>query len=166
MEEPELEFRAPRQDNDGRARTIEVHLTEDDKQNLADTVERIFHEEMLKSRYFKPARESEPDVLRIRIRFIDIVALAPREPDAIKDGMDASSIDSFFVSSVGEATLVGKFHDSVTGEILARVVERRAAGQSVGGVRGSRSSGWAEIVPGVQRWAKILREDLDDIHDL
>jgi len=79
--------------------------------------------------------------------------LQPENPDkGSGTNMDFESSSSLYVSSVGEATLVGEIFDSTTGEIIARFVERHAARQAVGGVQGSRSSGWREIMPGIERW--------------
>ena len=162
----DLEFRVPRGD-DANARTTEVILAEADRQSLTEVVENTFRKELLKSRYFKDSSVPGPDVARFHIRLIDIVALMPKNPDEKPGAItDQSSIADLYVSSVGEATLIGEVFDSTTGEIIARFVERRAAQQSVGGVQGSRASGWREIMPGIERWGRIVREDMDAIHDL
>lgn len=164
--EVDLEFRVPRGD-DGQARTREFPLTEADKQSLTEVVENTFRKELQNSRYFTESQATGPDVGLIHIRLMDIVALKPNEPgNRVGDNEEIAGSAFGVVSSVGEATLVGEIFDSQTGEIIARFVERRAGRQAVGGVSSSRASGWREIVPGIERWGRIVREDMDAIHDL
>ena len=162
----DLEFQIPR-GGDANARTREFMLVEVDRQSLTEVVENTFRQELLKSVYFRESPATGPDVIRMHIRLIDIVALMPENPDqGAGTNMDFESTSALYISSVGEATLVGEVFDSITGEIIARFVERRAARQSVGGAQGSRASGWREIIPGIERWGRIVREHLDEIYDL
>lgn len=162
----DLEFRVPRGDKP-RSRAREFPLTEDDKQSMAAFVEDTFREELLTSRYFRESDSPGPAVVRIHVRLMDIVALAPTDPDiGVGTNEDAESSAHLYVSSVGEATLVGEVFDTTTGEIIARFVERRAGRQAVGGVQSSRASDWAEIAPGVKRWGGLVRDRMDQIHDL
>lgn len=162
----DLEFRVPRGD-DGQSRVYEFPLSEEDKQSLTAIVEITLRDELLKSRYFSEARAAGPDVAHIHIRLMDIVALAPSEPgNRVGDNEELAGSAFGVVSSIGEATLVGEVFDTTTGEIIARFVERRAGRQAVGGIQASRASGWAEIIPGIQRWGEIVRTDMDAIHDL
>jgi hypothetical protein len=166
MLDVDLEFRVPR-DDETRSSTQEFPLTERDKQSMTAFVENTFREELLKSRYFRESESPGPAVVRIHVRLLDIVALAPKQPDTgAGTNLDAASMAYLYVSSVGEATLVGEVFDTTTGEIIARFVERRAGGQAVGGIQSSRASGWEEIKPGVKRWGGLVRDRMDQIHDL
>ena len=166
MLDVDLEFRIPRGDA-RRSSAREFPLTERDKQSLTEFVENSFREQLLKSRYFSESELPGPAVVRMHVRLMDIVALAPDQSDAgAGANIDAESIPHRYVSSVGEATLVGEVFDTTTGEILARFVERRAARQAVGGATSSRASGWAEIEPGVRRWGGLVSKRMDQIHDL
>ena len=162
----DLEFRIPRGD-ETRSSAREISLTDNDKQGLTTFVENTFREELLKSRYFRESESPGAAVVRIHVRLMDIVALAPQDTDTgVGANLDAQSMPHLYVSSVGEATLVGEVFDTTTGEIIARFVERRAGGQAVGGIQSSRASGWAEIKPGVKRWGGLVRDRMDQIHDL
>lgn len=166
MLDVDLEFRVPR-DDDGLSRVREFPLSEADQESLTSIAETTFRDELLKSRYYSEAQEPAPDVVHIHIRLMDIVALAPNEPgNRVGDSDEIAGAAFGVVSSVGEATLVGEVFDSISGEIIARFVERRAGRQAVGGVQSSRASGWAEIVPGIRNWGAIVRDDMDAIHDL
>ena len=161
----DLEFRVPRRDENSFSKTLEFTLSADDRQSLTDVAVRAFSDELGQSVHFTSTEMAGTDVLKIHIRLIDIVALTPNEPDPMLN-RDAATLASGVVSSVGEATLVGEFFDSTTGGIVARVVERRAAKEAVGGIQSSRANNWLEVVPGFQRWAGIIRDDMDAIHDL
>ena len=162
----DLEFRIPRGD-ETRSSAREISLTDNDKQGLTTFVENTFREELLKSRYFRESESPGAAVVRIHVRLMDIVALAPQDTDTgVGANLDAQSMPHLYVSSVGEATLVGEVFDTTTGEIIARFVERRAGGQAVGGAQSSRASGWVEIEPGVKRWGGLVRDRMDQIHDL
>jgi hypothetical protein len=165
LDDIDLEFRVPRRDESSASRLREFPLSDDDKRSLTEVAGRAFGDELSQSEYLVRTDDPGPDVLRIHVRLTDIVALAPSEPDPNRN-IDAASMSEGFVSSVGEATLVGEFFDSTTGGIVARVVERRAAKQAVGGIHASRTNNWAEVVPGFERWAGIIRDDMDAIHDL
>jgi hypothetical protein len=166
MLDVDLEFRMPR-GGEPRSSASEFPLTEHDQQSLTAFVEDTFREELLKSRYFSEGESPGSAVVRIHVRLMDIVALTPKNPDTgVGTNQDAESMARLYVSSVGEATLVGEVFDTTTGEIIARFVERRAGRQAVGGVQSSRASGWAEIAPGVKRWGGLVRDRMDQIHDL
>jgi len=156
---PVFEFRMQSSDAKGRAGTEEFPLSEADKQSLADTVRGVFCEELTGNQYFTLVETPGPDVLSVEGRFLDIVALVP------KRGPRDDSGEVYF-SSVGEMTLVVEAHDSITGEILVRAVERRGAGGAYEGIHSSRKNGWAEFKPVARHWARIIRQRLDQIHEV
>ena len=71
-----------------------------------------------------------------------------------------------WLSSLGEATLIIQIADSLSGEVIYRAIDRRAA-ESVGGqmVRGNSAQTWGEVRRWARRWATRLREGLDSIHE-
>lgn len=159
LADPEIEFRDPgRADDSPGGSTEEFPLSQADKKDLELTVKKIFLEELADNRYFTFVEEPGPDVLTLDVRLLDFVALVPKrlEPD------DPSFV---YFSSAGEMSLVVEAHDSITGEILIRAVERRAAGLAADGIHSSRRNGWAEIKPLASQWAGIIRERLDYIHE-
>jgi hypothetical protein len=158
VEDPEFEFRTVQNLENRGSRTAELPLTQADKQSLIDTIHESFVAELVRSQYFTLATEPGPDVIIVRIRLLDVVALVPQEPVDVPEEP--------WSSSVGEGTLVLEVHDSVSGEILYRAVQRRAARTTVGGAAGSRMNSWAEIEPAARGWAKVIREQLDRMHNL
>jgi len=156
--DPEFEFRTPQARENHGSRTAELPLTQADKDGLIDTVHQTFVAELARSQHFTIATEPGPDAIIVRIRLLDVVALVPRESVDVPEEP--------WSSSVGEGTLVLEVHDSVSGEILYRAVQRRAARATVGGAAGSRMNSWAEIEPTVRGWAKVIREQLDRMHNI
>jgi hypothetical protein len=158
LADPEIEFRAPSRSDTVGGSTEEFPLSEADQQSLVLTVKGIFLEELADNRYFTFVEDRGPDVLTLDVRLLDFVALVPKR-------IDPDDPSFVYFSSAGEMTLVVEAHDSITGEILARAVERRAAGIAAEGIHSSRRNGWAEINPLARHWAEIIRERLDQIHE-
>ena len=117
-------------------------------------VDEIFNEELQKSQYFTMTDRPGPDVLIIEGALLDIVSNVP--PDIVGSG-------EIYLDRVGEATLVLQLVDSMSGEVLARAAERRAA-QPAGrmGIQSSPVTTWNEVRRLARRWAVKLRDGLDD----
>lgn len=156
---PEFEFRASSHTRSSIGGTVSVPLSLDDQVSFAKMVESIFREELEGNQHFTVVDEPGTDVMTLECTILDIVALVPerRQPDEPEE---------VYFSSAGKMTLVVEAHDSTTGEILARAVERRAADIAPDGIRTSRRNGWAEFKPIARQWAVILRARLDQIHEL
>jgi len=128
-------------------------ITDREKERLQELLTETFHKELGKSEHFTIVEEAGPDVLLIRGALLDVVSYVPPEPIGRGD---------IFLSSVGEATLVLEIRDSVSGAILARAVDRRAAEDIAGGFRRSnRVSTAMEVRQLASTWARKLRESLD-----
>lgn len=156
---PVFEFRMQGTDAKGRVGTEKFPLSDADKQSLAATVMEVFREELAGNQYFTLVDEPGPEVMSVEGRILDIVALVPTRGPRDDSG-------EVYFSSVGEMTLVVEAHDSLTGEILVRAVERRAAGGAYDGIHSSRRSGWSEFKPVARHWAGIIRQRLDQIHEV
>ena len=70
------------------------------------------------------------------------------------------SKDLAFLSAVAEATLVPEIRDSVVEAIIARAVDRRAAGDTMNFTRSNRVSNTVGFRRLVRFWARPLRERL------
>ena len=155
----EFEFRAVR--DTGRSRSssqTEFPISDTGKQRLIDAVTDVFQEELANSQYFTRVDEPGPDVLLIEGALLDIVSRVPPE---IRGRGDT------FISRVGEATLVIQLVDSMSGETLARAVDRRAAEPAGGrGVRASPVTSINEVRRVARRWASLLRERREKLHEL
>lgn len=136
------------------------YISDANRQRLQDEVSAVFRDELSNSKHFQRVEEAGPDVLLVEGAMLDIVSNVPPQQGGRND---------IFLSRVGEATIVLQLADSETGEILARAAERRAA-QSPGGSTSMQRSNsvttWADVRSLARRWARILREQLDAMHEL
>ena len=88
------------------------------------------------------------DVLRLSPRIVDFRITAP-------ENLTTSPRTRVYAADAGEATLVLRFHDSMTGALLGRVVDRRTAGDR--GDFGNR----ARLRPGYPISTVSNRSDFD-----
>lgn len=139
--------RAPNRDD-------EFYIDDDQKKRFQDLVIEVFDEEMAKSTRFTETDAPGANVLLVRGGLHDIVSRAPKE--LITRG-------EIYVQSLGEATLVLEVVDSMSGEVLARAVERRALGRRGEMIQANRPTTIAETRNLARRWATTLRDGLDNL---
>jgi hypothetical protein len=122
---------------------------------LEEEVSAVFQEELAKSERFTETDTPGSDVIIIRGALHDIVSRVPPEYVGRSD---------IYLSSVGEATLILEVVDSMSGEVIGRAVERRAA-QRAGGqmMLANTVTTWAEVRRMARRWATKLRDGMDSI---
>ena len=138
-----------------RGRGGPYYIDEERRAAFEAEVREVFLEEMAKIQHFEFVTEPGPDVLLLRGALLDIITSVPDEDDI-------PGRSEFFVSSVGEATLVLELRDSESGTILARSIDRRAAERISGQMMNSnRVSNAQEVRRLIRFWATRLREFLD-----
>jgi len=129
-------------------------------ERLKRIFQRCFDRELVQSDDFRAASEPGPGVLRVSGQIVDLVVDAPTDRAGERS----------FVLDTGEMTLAIDVRDSVTGEPLVRVVDRRAirpAGVGLGTLyQSSAVRNWGAIEDVVCDWALILREGLDELREL
>jgi len=151
------EFRAVKKGNNtysARSSQTEFWIDDADRAKLEEETSNIFREELAKSERFTMTDTPEANVLIIRGALHDIVSNVP--PDMVGRG-------EVFLSSVGEATLILEAVDSLSGEVIFRAVERRAAAPTTGGVRANSVTTWSEVRRMVRRWATTLQKGMDSL---
>ena len=129
-----------------------------------ERVKRIFRRcldrELVQSDAYSVASVPGPGVLRISGQIVDLVV------DALPDRVGERN----FVPDTGEMTLALDVRDSLTGEPLARVLDRRAirpAGAGLGALyQSSNVRNWGAMEDVLCDWASILREGLDELREL
>ncbi len=135
----------------------EFWISDANRDKLVGTVSAVFKEELSKAQGWEAAEKVGPDVLILRGALLDIVSLVP--PEMIGRG-------AIYLSSIGEATLVVEGIDSMSGEVVFRAVDRRSAGPGGNTMnRASTVTTWSEVRRAARRWATILREGLESIHE-
>ena len=126
------------------------------KGEVAELFRDVFVEELEENDGYEVTDTAADDVLLVRPAIIDLDVTAPDTRSA--------SRSYTYVDSAGAATLYIELYDSVSGEILARAVDRKA-GRDYGRMEWSTSSSnRAEGRRVMRRWAGWLREALDEVH--
>ena len=152
-----FEFRAVKKSTRSSARTMssqdEYWISDENKQKLIDEVSSVFAEALSESERFTIVDKPGPDVLIVSGGLHDIVSRVP--PDYI-------GRSDIYLSSVGEATIILEIADSLSGEVLARGVERRSAERAGSRMQLSTTvTNWAEVRRMARTWATKLRNGLD-----
>ena len=129
-------------------------LTDEKKNKIREVLREGFRDELSKGENFTIVDEPGPDVLLIRGGLLDVVSFVPPEPIGRTE---------YILSSVGEATLVLEIRDSISGAIIARSVDRRAA-ESAGRsfTRSNPVMNKAEVRRLARYWGRLLRDQLDN----
>jgi hypothetical protein len=124
------------------------------KDGLAQLLQSTFAEELAKGGY-QVTTENAPDVLRVTPQIVDLYVNAP---DTMAPGRSRT-----YVMDAGRMTLVVEARDSVTGQLLARVVDRKQ-GTDFGTLQWANSvSNSAEARRAISQWARALRSGLDAV---
>jgi hypothetical protein len=125
------------------------------KKHLATEFRTVFAKELTK-KGFPVVDEGAEDVLIVRPAIIDLQVTAP---DTMQPGMETT-----FVASAGEMTLYMELYDSVSNELLARVLDPEAA-RGMGGFASVANSvtNKAEADRILRRWADILAAHLGSV---
>lgn len=137
----------------------EFPISEESRQRLQETVREVFTDEFeTRLDNWEIVREPGRDVLILVGAIIDIVSAVPPQDWVIGRG-------GVYLSQVGQATLVLELRDSMSGEILARSADRRAA-ESAFAVESNPVTSWSEVRRLARTWARILVNRLDQLAEL
>jgi hypothetical protein len=133
-----------------------------ERENIRTGVAKIVYEEFVKelqnNSSYKVVDETGPDVLRVKVKIVNLYVNAP---DTGTAGMSRQ-----YTVSAGEMTMLAELYDSETGEVLARVIDR-SEGRRAGGLSFSSSvSNIDEARSTASDWARVLRNGLDKAHGI
>jgi Protein of unknown function (DUF3313) len=131
-------------------------LTTAELEGIRSSVGKQVHDEFVKElakSSYTMVESAGPDVLQVRASIVDLYVNAP-------DVMEAGRSQTYTLSA-GEMTLVMELLDSETGQVLARVYDKREA-------RDNRTPTWTNSVTNqaetrliANSWARILRMRLE-----
>jgi len=122
---------------------------------LADLFRETFRTNLASGGY-KLVDEAGPDTLRVTAAIVNLYVTAP-------DTMSAGRGRTYTASS-GQMTLVAELRDSVTGELLARVVDTQR-GRQTGTLSFTNSvTNTADARRAIGIWATALRQGLDELY--
>jgi hypothetical protein len=139
----------------GLDRRITTKDMEEIKKRVADEFKKVFTTELQTKGGYQVVDYGAKDVLVLRPGIINLVVNAP---DTMSPGMSTT-----FVASAGQMTLYLELYDSVTSDIIARIIDPE--GGRGGGIAeiGGRVTNTAEADRIMRRWADILRSHLGDV---
>ena len=128
------------------------------KQAAAELFREVFVRELEADGGYPVVDAADAGVLRLRPAMVDLDVAAPdtgRQPGRMRT----------FVTSAGSAALFLEIYDSVSGEILARVLDRQAA-RGAGHVMhyADKVTNRNEAEKILAGWAGLLRRRFDEIH--
>ena len=126
------------------------------KTEMAELFREVFVEKLDVEGGYPVVEDADTDVLLLRPAIIDLEVTAP----------DVGSGGTYnFAASAGAATLYLELFDSVSGEILARAMDHKAANLAGSFMRWTnRVSNRAAAEKVLGDWAGLLRRRLDEIH--
>ena len=142
-------------------RGVSSRVTDEDAAKILDAAKKnfdeVFDDQFVKDGY-QVVTTPGPDVLRVASAVVNLYVNAP-------DTMEAGRSRSY-TTEAGEATLVLECRDSVTGALLARVVDRRETQQSPGMQWTSSVTNQADFRNLVRTWASISSKGLAKLKEL
>ena len=153
--EPHVAFRSNwrRDQNRSRGRNVSANDVERIKGDVADMFTSVFTER-LEAAGYEVVNYAGEDVLVLRPAIIDLDITAP---DVRGAGRSRT-----YTTTTGAATLFVELFDSLSGDLIGRAVDRRAAGRSGGfAMQANRVTNRADARREFRAWADLLIEFLD-----
>lgn len=122
------------------------------KTDLATAFAEVFKRDMEKGGY-PIVTESGPDVLEMQAAIANLFITAP-------DPSEITGRTKIYTTDSGEMTLIMQLHDSITGQILARAIDRREASHDYWNWTTSASN-TADAKRIISSWSVSLRKAFD-----
>ncbi|TPH13480.1 DUF3313 family protein [Litorilituus lipolyticus] len=126
------------------------------KQSMATMLDEIFIEEFNKGTGYSVVSEPSANTLLIKPSIIDLDVNAP--------DLSTASRTRTYTQDSGEATLFLEIYDSVSGEILARVIDAQGGRDNGFYQWSTRVSNRADARRIIRGWAQKLRTKFDEAH--
>jgi hypothetical protein len=125
---------------------------------VAKMVNEEFAKELQKNGTYQVVNEAGPDVLRVKANIVNLYVNAP--------DTGAPGLSRTYTVSAGEMSLVLELYDSESGEVLARVVDRREARQAATMNYTNSVTNENDFRSIANGWARILRNGFDKAHGI
>ncbi len=142
-------------DYNNRTRGLQGRISEEEAREILAAAQAGFQDvfrEVYAQRGIQVVTEPGPDVLRLRTAVTDLDVVAP---DLMTPGRTRT-----YSEEAGEATIVIEVRDSMSGAILGRGVDRRAAGDNSFVLRRSRVTNRADFERMFRSWAEYSADAL------
>jgi len=121
--------------------------------SVAKLVEDEFTKVLQKDGAYQITSESAPDVLRVKASVLNVYINAPSDMSVGRS--------KTYVSSAGQMTLLAELSDAASGQMLARVADRREGNRMARMQRADRIENESAARDVAAAWAQILRKALD-----
>jgi hypothetical protein len=138
----------------------EFPVLEQNKARFEQILKEEFTEELEKVERYEIVTESGPDVLLLVGGVIDVVSFVPPNLNSASFGRGG-----VYLNSVGSAILVVELRDSMSGEVLARAADGRAA-ESPFAFEANSVTVWSEVRRLAQYWANLLVDRLNQFEKI
>ncbi len=143
--------------NSGSVQRVTNRDVERMKRDMAELFREVFVKALDTEGGYPVVESADTDVLLLRPGIIDLDVTAP--------DLKTASRTYSYAASAGEATLYLELFDSVSGEILARVLDRKTAGNRSGFMQWTNAvSNRAAAEEILGEWAGLLKKRLDEVH--
>lgn len=152
-----IEFRTVEADNTPYRRSKNVFpLSDSDQEKYREIIIGEFTKELTNIEAYGFANSPGENTLVLDIKLVDVISNIPPA---------SSSRSTIYLNEVGRATLVLNFRDSVSGETLATIIDRRSADSydGLGFKESTPFNNWAAVKQLARHWAKGLRTGLDEM---
>ncbi|MBK7977601.1 MAG: DUF3313 family protein [Deltaproteobacteria bacterium] len=145
----------PNQGERGASRNLSISDVQQLRENMASAFRKTFADELARGGYTTTDRPDD-DTLRVTAALANVYIAAPAR--------DSFGPSRTYTVESGEMTLVLELRDSVSGELLGRVVDRKT-GIETGRLQMTTSTtNRADFDRAVSSWARRLRAGLDAVH--
>lgn len=146
--------------NSSTVRGLSGRVTDKDMRRIIESLSKlfdeVFHEELKKVKGFSLADEAGEDVLLIKPAIINLDVNAPE--------VTRFAHSRTYVDYAGEGTLYLEIYDSLSGQILARIVETRKTRDHTYYKWADRVTNMGDARALLRHWAERLRIKLDEVH--
>lgn len=139
-----------------------IKLGKEERENIrngvAAAVQEAFVTELQERSRYKVVNEAGPDVLRVKVNIVDLYVNAP----------DTESLgrSRTYTVSAGQMTLFAELFDSESGQLLARVIDKREARDNQMYQLSNSVVKRGELQDIASSWARLLRTGLDNAHGI
>ena len=140
-------------------RSVSRRLSDQDIQAIRDGLAELFRDEFSKELAkggYSVVTTPGPETLRILPAVTDLYINAP---DRMEPGRSTT-----YTTETGRMTLVAELRDSVSGDVLARVVDRQQSRSSGMMQVTNRVTNVADARRAIDVWARALRDALDELN--
>jgi len=142
----------------GRSDVTEFPINEEARERFREEVSTAFVEGLSDIEGYEIVTEPGPQTLMLVAGVIDVMSRVPPADECV-------GRCDIYLTDVGEATLVIELRDSVTGEVLVRAADRRAA-EAAFPIDASSVTVWPEVRRLASTWARMVRKRLEDFETI